>query len=55
MYIITKLKFEGAGYAAMTSLVLNLYSGRKYYWSCDLVWWAEKVFIRLLVVWGINL
>ena len=30
MYIIRKLKFEGAGYAAMTSLALNLYSGRKY-------------------------
>ena len=30
MYIITKIKFEGAGYAAMTSLVLNLDSGQKY-------------------------
>ena len=30
MYIIAKIKFEGAGYAAMTSLVLNLDSGQKY-------------------------
>ena len=30
MYIVTKLKFEGAGYAAITSLVLNLDSGQKY-------------------------